>query len=756
MEAQGPPLKLEWSVVEVITIDADTNKRREAFLRKVFGSAKTLNEGYFCIAYGPKNRDPKRFREEFFKYPDEIPAALDLINTVFQGNNVWFCPQLMSRRKRVKESVSRTPTAWADLDTCEPENLYIAPSVIIESSPGRYQGLWHFDSEVEPDVAESLSQRIAYAHADDGCDRTGWDLTQLLRMPWTYNYKYATTPIVKVIEANQKKYRPTDWDRDYPEVEGFEHGPSVPLPETTGLDADELMENNRLRMSPTIWRLYQEELPPGERSEALWKLLMYLFEAGFDGPRVFVIAQEAKCNKYEDRGDQARQQLWKDVLRAQSLHQQNTDAFSVKDYIEGSLVSDEERQWVASTPTFIERYIEWAKSLGDAAPQYHQAGAFTILSALLSGVVILPTSFGTVKPNLWFMILADTTLTRKSTAMDISMELLAEIDDDAIMATDGSIEGLLTSLGTRPSRPSIFLRDEFSGLLEMITKKDYYAGMPELLTKLYDGKLQKRLLRKETIEVRDPCLLVFAGGIKNKITGLLTFEHVSSGFMPRFIFITAESDITRVRPLGPPTDWIDSNRTAIIDELQDLYDYYHQTIAMTISGTDIAIDEHVKFKAELTPEAWARYNKIEAEMLDVGLASNRPDIMTPVYDRLSKSMLKAAILLSCTRQKNNPVVVEEQDIVRAAVYGESWRMYVREVMNNVGLGEQERKLFNILGQIQRKPGVGRSYIMQAYHLTARDASQILETLEQRGLITRQKAGRAERIWPTEIKIKEKQ
>jgi len=347
------------------------------------------------------------------------------------------------------------------------------------------------------------------------------------------------------------------------------------------------------------------------------------------------------------------------------------------------------------------------------------------------------------------MILADTTLTRKSTAMDIAMDLLAEIDDDAIMATDGSIEGLLTSLGTRPSRPSIFLRDEFSGLLEMITKKDYYAGMPEFLTKLYDGKMQKRLLRKEVIEVRDPCLLVFAGGIRNKITGLLTYEHVSSGFMPRFIFITAESDITRVRPLGPPTEWTDSNRSAIIDELTDLYDYYHQTQEFKVSGTDIQIDEPVEFRAKLTPEAWARYNKIETQMLDSGMQSERPEIMTPVYDRLAKSILKAAVLLSVARQRQNPPVVGEEDIVRAAVYGESWRMYVREVMDNVGIGQWERQLHNILNAITRQPGVSRSQLMQNYHLGARDTNQIFETLEQRGLITRTKQGRGEILYPTE-------
>src|SRR6185295_16082845 len=166
-------------------------------------------------------------------------------------------------------------------------------------------------------------------------------------------------------------------------------------------------------------------------------------------------------------------------------------------------------------------------TLGDAAWQYHQAGAFVALSSLLAGSVRLPTSFGTVIPNLWFMILADTTLTRKSTAMDLVMDLLLEIDTDCVLATDGSIEGLMTSLSMRPGRASIFLRDEFSGLLDAMVRKDYYAGMAETFTKLYDGKFQKRILRKDIIEVKDPVLIFFAGGIKNKTMSLVTHEQVS-------------------------------------------------------------------------------------------------------------------------------------------------------------------------------------------------------------------------------------
>lgn len=741
--------------MEVVIISAEMDKRREMFLRLIFGN----HDGdYFCIAYAPRDMDRKKFREQFFRYPNEIPLALELINEVAQSNNVWFCPQLFSKRKRVKETVAYTPCAWSDLDTCEPEELFLEPTVTVESSPGRYQALWLFDKELDPDDAENVSQRIAYAHAASGADRSGWDLTQLLRFPYTYNLKYATGPVVKIIDANRKRYRPSDFDADYEQVAEFQAIDLRPIPQTTeGVTAEDLLEKRRLQLSPTIWRLYNEKLAEGSSwSEPLWKLMMYLLEAGYTAEQVFVIVQQAGCNKYE-RDGAPLQMLWKDVLRAEARFSIQVNAFEAHkgDYVDKELITDEERRQVQNEESFVERYITWAKSLGDAAPQYHQAGAFTVLSSLLAGNVQLPTSFGVIKPNLWFMILADTTLTRKSTAMDIAMDLVMEIDDDVIMATDGSLEGMLTSLSTRAGRPSVFLRDEFSGLLEQMTKKDYMAGMPELLTKLYDGKMQKRILRKESIEVRDPCLLVFAGGIKNKITSLLSFEHVSSGFMPRFIFITAESDITRVKPLGPPTDWIDNNRTAIRDELTDLYNYYNATTPMIIKGTSLTFDAGRKIDARLTQEAWHRYNQLETQMLDIGVNSDRPEIMTPVYDRLSKSILKASVLLAASKKRSDPVVVEEEDVVRAAVYGESWRMYVRDVMANVGKGHAERLLDNIVNTVHRKPGVTRSYLMQSYHLTSRDANAIFDTLEQRNLISREKKGRGESLWPSVIRIKEK-
>lgn len=726
------------------TVGAQADNARRAFFQLVFGKAK----GYVCIAY-MKN---KKFQEEYYRWPEDFEDMLIQVGVHANTHNVYFCPQLLKERKRDKSQIEICTCAWSDLDTCDPSNLDVTPSIVLESSPGRYQAFWIFDSPADPDDAEDLSRRIAYKHAEEGADRSGWDLTQLLRVPNTVNLKYeykALIPVVKTIHASRTLYRMSDFS-SYPASPEYIQT-DVPMPSTedlSQLDVDDLLQSRRKILNPMVWRLYSEE-PQKDWSAALWNLEVLLFEAGYNRVEVYAIALESKCNKYA-RDGRSPKLLWKDVCRAEIKQQHNADA-EVPEVLSEKimLLTDEERAQVdQSEDTFVERYQEWASSLGDAAPQYHQAGAFVILSSILSGSVRLPTSYGTIVPNMWFMILADTTLTRKTTSMDIAMDLLMELDDDAMMATDGSIEGLLTALSARPGRPSVFLRDEFSGLLEQMTKKDYMAGMPELLTKLYDGKMQKRILRKEVIEVRDPRLIFFAGGIKTKITSLLTTEHVSSGFMPRFVFITAESDLNRLKPIGPPTVKTTGNREAIEAELIDMYKHYNRAEVLNVGSGKASTDRVAVHEAILTDEAWVRYNMLESVLLDYGLKSQHPEIMTPVGDRLAKSILKAAVLIASSRQKREEVVVELIDLLRAMKYGEKWRAYVGEVMLGLGKKQYERDLDRILNAITKKPeGIPRSKIMQTYHITARDANNIFDTLEQRGQISRHKSGRTELLVP---------
>jgi ribosomal protein S25 len=688
------------------------------------------------------DRKTKEFEEAFYHWPEQEEEMNMHIET-WQGSfDVYFSPMIYSSPKRVKGNVIGTGCAWSDLDTCHPDNCLVPPSVVLQTSPGRWQGFW-ICQDLDPFEAEDFSRRIAYAHESDGADRSGWDLTQLLRVPHTTNHKYPDKPEIDLGPMGGVTTKEI-LEEAYPASVAYET--SIPLPSVgEGLPeetAEELLDKFAMRIPPMGMQLYTTE-PEADWSKHMWQLQMILLEAGMSPQQAFVVMQEAACNKYR-RDQRANSYLWKDILRAftkfESLHRTLTTAQTQQ-----PLMSQEEREAAKNDHTFVEEYVEWAKTLGDAAWQYHQAGAFICLSSMLAGPVRLPTSYGVMVPNLWFMILADTTLTRKTTAMDIAMDLVMEVDPDVILATDGSIEGLFTSLSLRPGQPSIFLRDEFSGLLEQMNKKDYYAGMAETFTKMYDGKMQKRVLRKEVITVNEPVLIMFTGGIRERILSLLDYDSVSSGFLPRFLFITAESDITRLRPLGPPTERSIGKRELIRARLATIHGHYRRLQEVSVNGTKLVGQK--RWDASLTPEAWERYNKFEADMLKHGFESANRDLVTPVFDRLSKSTLKMAVLVAAARNLTDRVVVEERDLIKAIYYVEQWREFVAQIINSVGRTAAEKTIDKVYESVVKKPGVTRSELMQHHRLTAREADNVFTTLDQRGRLQRIKSGRTERLYP---------
>lgn len=727
----------------VLRISPEVNKTRETFFKALFRQ----ESGYIGVATLEHHEDV--FAQAFFAYPEQLPQLLEYVNVNYQGRSMYFCPQLLKRAERTKVSIKTCTVLWSDLDKCPPEVLDPPPSIVVESSPGRWQGYWLMQDAIEPLEAEDLSHRIAYAYRDQGADQSGWDLTQLLRIPMTYNMKYeqpGIVPIVRITVAHATKYKPDSFNH-LPEIPGYEEVNATPLPpKALTLDPDRILAGNRHLLDQSVYNLYANEPEGLDWSSALWQLEMLLLEAGLSREDTFAVCNAAKCNKFARDGKPIGY-LWRDVLRASVRLEQRMAAIGAAATIFPQLLTDQERIVATQQESFVERFITWGKAKGDAAPQYFEAGAFTILSTLLSGPVKLPTSFGTILPNLWFLILADTTLTRKSTAMDLAMDLLLEVEADAVLATDGSIEGLMSSIASRPGRAGIFWRDEFSGLLAAIKQKDYLAGMGEALTKLYDGKYQKRILRKETIEIRDPIVLIFAGGIRSKILELLDHESITSGFLPRFVFIEAESDITNFRPIGPATQLDDAERGKLIAEMANLKDEYQQDMIVHVKEQKIAMPK--EFAAVLTSEAWDRYNRLERDMLEYGLTSGAPEVFTPTMDRLAKSGLKCAVLLAASRQKptEGKVQVDLRDVLHAFSYVQNWADYATDVVANIGKTVNEKRIELVMSAIRRSPGLTRSKLMQNYHLTARDADWILETLDQRGLVRRTKHDRTERIFP---------
>lgn len=161
----------------------------EKFLRLIFRDSR----GYLCLARISR-LNGLGFTQFFFRYPDEVDQAIAWIaESDTYGMDLYFCVHLLSKRIRQKPFALPVTVLWADLDTCHPKNLgrygEPKPQLIVQSSLGHWQAFWFLEKPMPAPDAEQITMRIARAYHPDGCDLSGADLTQLLRLP-TYNWKY--------------------------------------------------------------------------------------------------------------------------------------------------------------------------------------------------------------------------------------------------------------------------------------------------------------------------------------------------------------------------------------------------------------------------------------------------------------------------------------------------------------------------------------------------------------------------------------
>lgn len=679
--------------------NGDTVPMITSFFKEVFGNCR----GYLCIHVISSGNHS----EEYFSYPEDVLVAQEFVRgfAIKKGVNVYFYPCLFAEEDS-GSLVTSTPVVSADLNVVSPVLVTPTPDMIVETSKGRYQAYWMKEKETESVTPLSVNGVVETSNL------------ALRRVPTTYNHKYHGEP----------------W--------------KVRLIDRSALDTYDKVRKR--------YDLYGETFEALFRSGDRWSLGRVCGRLGASAQEVFLILYGSQLVHMGDSSNLEGLSSDDATISIGTLYREAVNAVAACKV--PSLLSDEEirSRDIVSGNGFVERYVTWASTCTDSPLQYHVAGALTILSSLLCPHLRLDTSFGAFRPNLWFMILAGTTTTRKSTSMRLAVRLLEAVHDDPILATDGTPEGIISELSDRDGKSSLFFRDEITGLIEAMTRKDYLAGMLEVLTKLYDGEREKRTLRRQTISVADPNLVILSGGIKNKMAEILDARHIGSGFLPRFLIVSGWTGVEDMKAIGPPEETATELRDQLVSELTELYRHFSSRPAkQDIDGKNIfqAGGRAKIVKLSATSSAWKRIRQLESDVRDLGLDSDNPDIFGPIYERMMNSIIKVAMLIAADRslrEKKSEVEISLRDIVTAISYSDVWIESVYEIAINIDdkPTEDERKVEAIEKFIlsQKGDGVTRSDLMRRFRLRASTMNDVEATLIGRGYVTATKIDNKKTIY----------
>ena len=262
--------------------------------------------GHLVLFSGARGDDPRKLlacAERYFSWPDEAGSAVECaLAESHRGRESYFCAHLLTEKRRIKENAAPLRALYVDGDGAYPREGLPQPTAIIESSPGRLQMWWRLDSEVPPETGEDLNRRLAYAM---GADKSGWDLTQLLRVPGTKNHKYPERPTVRFIGVEEESYSPAEMDRALP-----------PAPNQTrnGHHINRDPDQPPVELGAEGLRVFRGEVPKvkaegtGEvdRSATLMKIGRVLYDAGANRPALAAALRErdfALYKKYTNNWD---------------------------------------------------------------------------------------------------------------------------------------------------------------------------------------------------------------------------------------------------------------------------------------------------------------------------------------------------------------------------------------------------------------------------------------------------------------------
>lgn len=326
-----------------------------------------------------------------YKWPSERPQIIEHLKA-HTNDDVYWCPSLFEGPKRKMELAMDEHCLWADLDEVDPREIHdYPPTISWETSPGRFQALWL--------ISGGDMQGASWAGRENQCltyhlgaDQSGWDTTQLLRIPgWKnhkpdYRKKDGSAAVGKVITTRGRRYLVDEFN-DLPDVPTANVVVEVLEDEIDRVDRQAVWGRVRLKVSQRVRELVSARSATGDRSDTLWEIERELADAGCTVPEIVAIVRATVWNKFAGRSDEVRR-LTTEAAKAVGMRggtSQDPNALEPADSVERPtptnlflLVKD------LPTPQWLVRDVLTAGAVGFIAGQPKSFKSWVALDLALS------------------------------------------------------------------------------------------------------------------------------------------------------------------------------------------------------------------------------------------------------------------------------------------------------------------------------------------------------------------------------------
>jgi len=343
-------------------------------------------------------------------------------------------------------------------------------------------------------------------------------------------------------------------------------------------------------------------------------------------------------------------------------------------------------------------------------PTFFSLASMFTCSVVVGNNVKLKTKFGTVKPNLYVMLIGKSTISHKSTIESLVIDMLADQFSDSMITGTFSPEGLVSAL--EANRTAIMVKDEFGGLLEGMSKKDYMSDSKDLLMELFDNKkMITRTLSKQKIIVRDPYFAMMTAVTMERFKETFTYSDIYNGFLVRFLIGLYQKS----------TDEHSVNLTAhSLRKIKIMADIAE--IRSVLNGNN--------YTFVLSEESEQFFN----DYMKNNVNENMDEFTLALRGRLNIVILKVALVLFVLDNFRSLKTVTELDveyIKRGIQYVEPFYNNAKTLFKDITMHPQVLKIRDI---IKEKGIADHSFVLWRSHMKSSDLRPIIQTLIEMGSV----------------------
>ena len=376
---------------------------------------------------------------------------------------------------------------------------------------------------------------------------------------------------------------------------------------------------------------------------------------------------------------------------------------------------------------WLESYLIYTEKQ-ESPEKLHFWVGLSVLSAALKRQVWIDKGYYKLYPNIYVLLVAESAMLRKSTAMDIGIKLVrAAVPDLYYISGSMTPEGLLKHMNrvkvisNEQGKPHIQFdshvlihADELAELFGFDRQRA--SRFTILLTKIYGAQTEHThtLATEGQLLLRNLYPTLLAGTDPRNLKVLP--EEAVAGLIGRLVFVTASE---KRKPIAWPHPSDDDNK------LYELLKYDLHTISQ------------LRGELTVTPDAHARFEDWYVHHAETPEEDSRLDAFR---ERCHDTALKIAILLSVSATDN--LTLTDSDMEKGIGYIEKQIPEFAKIANWVVSSTYAQNRARFIDTLRRQGGVGmRKQMLKLMALPLEEILALEASLESEGTVTLRLSGK---------------